>query len=929
MKTRSIFTAIALAVFFCFMIITPASADNVQVLSDPQEIASFLSGYDIQTVTFTLDSNDTMTIDIKPYGVPGDADGDGFPDTSSNQTILDEPGVGYSEDISTLISFHDTAYCSPDVYIDYTDNTLSIYNLFGPDPIIGPTMTVTATSYVLTIPNYSAFRALLGGNPGDFGAFGVAGSSTDQQTDDMVPDSGCGIISITPVVANVSLGDFVWGDSNGNGLQDAGEPGLDNVTVNLLDCNNNMALVDTTTTVSGGSYTFANEAPGIYSVEFTAPAGYVFTTKDVGGDDTLDSDADQSTGRTACTEMIPGDTNLTLDAGLFQTASIGNLVWHDLNRNGIQDSGEPGLDGVTVNLYDNNGNLLQTITTAGGGIYQFSGMNPGSYVVEVVPPSGYVFSDQYVGTDAAVDSNVSVGTGKSDAVVLTSGQADASVDAGLNQLPASIGNYVWNDLNANGLQDGLEPGIQGVAVNLYDSSNVLVTSTTTDVNGIYAFSNLDPGTYVVEFVYPSGFVFSPKDAGTNDAIDSDADTTTGRTATITLAPNESNLDADAGLYQKASIGDLVWDDTDMNGIQNTGEPGISNATVNLYRCSDNIIVAAATTNGSGNYLFPGQEPGSYYIGFVAPSGYVFTLKDQGGDDTIDSDADPVTGQTVCVTLNSGDNNTSVDAGLFVPAVPEITMKKFTNNQDADQPTGPNIAVGSVVTWEYVVTNSGNVALTNVGVTDDKGVVVTCPGSILAPTATMTCTATGTAVAGQYSNIGTASGTAPSGVVVTATDPSHYFGIAVQAGGQGCSDGFWKNHTNKWPSPYTPSTMFSAVFENAFPGKTLLQVISQGGGGLTALGRQTVGALLNAAATGVSYDLTPAQVISQFNAVFPGSCSSYEPLKNSFEQLNEQGCPISGGRTCEGEGKYEGKEFHEKKWNDKDSKDDKNKWGRDD
>ena len=112
-----------------------------------------------------------------------------------------------------------------------------------------------------------------------------------------------------------------------------------------------------------------------------------------------------------------------------------------------------------------------------------------------------------------------------------------------------------------------------------------------------------------------------------------------------------------------------------------------------------------------------------------------------------------------------------------------------------------------------------------------------------------------------------------------------------AGGEGCTPGFWKQpqHFGFWPAPYTPSTQFSAVFENAFPGKTLLQVLSLQGGGLNALGRHTVAALLNAASANVNYNLTPQQVIDMFNAVFPGG--DYETLKNLFEQYNSQNCPI--------------------------------------
>jgi hypothetical protein len=104
----------------------------------------------------------------------------------------------------------------------------------------------------------------------------------------------------------------------------------------------------------------------------------------------------------------------------------------------------------------------------------------------------------------------------------------------------------------------------------------------------------------------------------------------------------------------------------------------------------------------------------------------------------------------------------------------IDIEKATNGQDADAPPGPVIAVGSPVAWTYVVTNTGTETLDPARVGDDQGVLVSCPQSVLAPGESMTCTASGVALPGQYANLGTALGTGPAGDV-TDTDPSHYFG----------------------------------------------------------------------------------------------------------------------------------------------------------
>ncbi len=126
---------------------------------------------------------------------------------------------------------------------------------------------------------------------------------------------------------------------------------------------------------------------------------------------------------------------------------------------------------------------------------------------------------------------------------------------------------------------------------------------------------------------------------------------------------------------------------------------------------------------------------------------------------------------------TGETVSDSDPSHYFGSAPAIEIEKATNGEDADAAPGPYIKVGDAVTWTYVVTNTGNVTLTDVAVTDDQGVVVSCPQATLAVGESMSCTASGTAVAGQYANIGAVSGTPPVGAAVTDEDPSHYFGSA--------------------------------------------------------------------------------------------------------------------------------------------------------
>jgi hypothetical protein len=129
--------------------------------------------------------------------------------------------------------------------------------------------------------------------------------------------------------------------------------------------------------------------------------------------------------------------------------------------------------------------------------------------------------------------------------------------------------------------------------------------------------------------------------------------------------------------------------------------------------------------------------------------------------------------------------------------------------------------------------------------------------------------------------------------VDQTNKTIDFGFCERVGGEGCTPGYWKQdqHFDSWPAPYTPDMLFSDVFEDAFPGMTMLDVLNTGGGGLEALGRHAIAALLNSASDGVSYDLTTQEVIDMFNDVYPGSEEDYEALKDVFEAFNEQDCPL--------------------------------------
>ena len=522
----------------------------------------------------------------------------------------------------------------------------------------------------------------------------------------------------------VVIGDRVWDDADADGQQDVGENGIDGVTVTAFHAATD-TIAASTVTSGGGAYSFSL-MPGTYYLVFTKPAGYEATLADQ-GNDSSDSDADVTSGRTANVTLTGGQSNLTLDAGYFQPATIGDFVWNDANANGQQDSGEPGLDGVSVTLFrpgfgpdgiagnSDDATAVATTTTAGGGAYAFDGLRPGTYQVEFGNVSGYSRTIADQGADAS-DSDANAGTGLTAGFSVSAGTTDNTIDAGYFQ-PATIGDFVWNDSNANGQQDSGEPGLDGVSVTLYrpgygpdgiagnGDDAAAVATTATSGGGAYSFGGLRPGTYQVQFGTLSGYSRTLADQGA-DAGDSDANAGTGLTAGFSVSAGTTIDTIDAGYFQSATIGDFVWNDSNANGQQDSGEPGLDGVSVTLYRpgygpdgiagnSDDATAVATTTTSGGGAYSFGGLPPGIYQVGFGSLSGYNRTPADQGADAS-DSDANAGTGLTANIPVSAGATDNTIDAGYYQPGTVFGHLYIDTNGNGVQDGAEPDLADVDIV-----------------------------------------------------------------------------------------------------------------------------------------------------------------------------------------------------------------------------------------
>ena len=453
-----------------------------------------------------------------------------------------------------------------------------------------------------------------------------------------------------PSSGSAEVGEKVWLDSNGNGVLDLGEPGLSNVEVTLKDQYGTPLM--TATTDATGHYLFTGVTPGNgYYVEATSrtlPAGVQQSAP--GG---------HSDNRTGAFNLTAGQSYASANLGyeaVSTSAIIGHLVWSDANSNGVRDAGEPGLAGVTVQLWldtDSNGifssgtdTLVMSATTAPDGSYLFTG----------VPANGA--KDYFIRIDEA-QAALSGYTRTTPATVpiyiqdVAAGSSTLSANFGYHGASTySIKDRVWLDADANGSQNGGETGIAAVTVDLLDSSLNAIATTTTNSSGDFTFSGLIGG----------GADYTIKITDTGATLANYYGTTTAATAGSELISNlTATVDHSStphfGYNVNRTIGTTVFNDANGNGIQDAGEVGISGVTVKLYSDAGtpgvidgtDAVLTTLTTDANGKYLFSGLSDGNYIVSIEpTPSGYIYT----GIGGNADSDTGTV-GQQQAATLTGG------------------------------------------------------------------------------------------------------------------------------------------------------------------------------------------------------------------------------------------------------------------------------------
>ena len=628
-----------------------------------------------QTTTFTLIkdqiNNDLDAGFIASYSVIGnrvwlDLDNDGVQDANedgiANRTVQLTPPAGI--DLGAGVGIPITTVT--DVDGNYIFNHLPIANGYVvtvTNPPVGLTQsydedgTATANTSVvnLTTPNQEYLTA-------DFG---------------YAPSSG-------------TVGDYIWSDVNGDGQQDPGEIGLAGVTVylctaaNSSPCNAASVGVVTTTTDATGKYLFTGlTLTDTYVVEIDSTAllaaGYTQT-----------GDPDGTVDNETTVPPLNGSNNINLDADFgYQPpttppesnnfSDIGDTVFNDLNGNGVQDAGELGVPGVTVQLFVAGGGPIASIQTDVNGMYLFPSLPNGFDYTVLITDTNNVLNNfvQTADPDATLDNK---------STLLNLAADNLNQDFGYKPIRAGtgvIGDRIFHDIGTVGIQDALDQGLEGVVVTLTNNlTGDFIATTTTDENGNYIFSGLDATlTYKIKVdttTLPNGGV------GWSNNIDPDAGTASESVLDLSVPVNNIDLAQDFGyisLIENTIMG-TIWADNDGNGTLTDGtgttpnelSNGIDNVTVVLTDLNGNVL-ATTTSDVNGDYSFTNLPNGSYRVIVTDKFNQLANMRHTDGPSAgTNNNSQDDTGYLVAVS--GGVTNDTADFGYQPVVTTPITLGSF-------------------------------------------------------------------------------------------------------------------------------------------------------------------------------------------------------------------------------------------------------------
>ena len=383
----------------------------------------------------------------------------------------------------------------------------------------------------------------------------------------------------------------VYYDANDSSSYTDGEEGFKDITVELLRPDG--SVVATTTTDADGNYSFTRLAAGDYTVKVTKAGAIADLTQTEDPDATKDS----TSGTVTLNAGNPVQENINF--GYVKKHAISGTVYLDQNRDKTKNTGDIAQSGVTVKLVDPSGNVVATTTTDADGNYSFTGLNDGTYTVQVDKTGPLASTEQTEDPSGNGDS-------RSQAITFTRSDPDVTnVNFGYAE-DYTVSGTVYYDKDRSETLNNSEPGFDGITVNLLDEAGATVATTTTKADGTYSFAKLPAGKYTVK-VEPSDLL---KKLEQTEDPDGTKDHTSGVVQVNHDNPSVQNVNF--GYATNYTIKGTIYRDADRSESLEDGEKLYQGVTVDLLDASGNVV-ATTTTDAHGAYAFTNLEEGTYKV----------------------------------------------------------------------------------------------------------------------------------------------------------------------------------------------------------------------------------------------------------------------------------------------------------------------------
>jgi len=396
-------------------------------------------------------------------------------------------------------------------------------------------------------------------------------------------------------------------DQNANGLYDEGDTPLSNVKCEVRKRSTD-ETVDTVESGADGIALFRALRANTYKVRVVLPENAFFADTPTGGNQFTAAKGKHDAMLSDLVLEPSGEINLL--AGAVVLSSISGQVYMDDDFSGMMDGSEKPVSGMTVELQNDRGEVVDTARTDKKGLYAFEKLNPGTYRLVMQARDGYAFTRT---GDGSVLVNRGDGLGSTDAFFLPMDTELTGMNAGM-MIPGSVSGQVYVDENDNGQRDPGEDGLTSVNVSLVDDEGAAVFTVNPQADGSFVFDAVMPGIYQVSYELPERGVFA-----NGTAL---ADNT--RTDAFRMVSGGSVTVEEIGVLQLPEMSGMVFDDLNASGTREEGEAPLAGVTITLTPENLDQQAVSAVSQADGSFRIAGIRPGKYTLEITFPLGYVMS-----------------------------------------------------------------------------------------------------------------------------------------------------------------------------------------------------------------------------------------------------------------------------------------------------------------